>query len=58
MNEPIVPRDTIRELARQAADRGERLIHANPYPEGTEAHLRFEIDFWARERELNGEEYA
>lgn len=56
--EPIVSRDTIRDLARAAVESGKPLQQANPYPPETSAHRRFEIDYWARERELNGEAYA
>lgn len=56
--EPIVPRDVIRDLARQAADQGRQIHDANPYPYGTEAHAQFERDFWARDLEIQGETVA
>lgn len=56
--EPIVSRDEIRLLAWQAADEGRQIHEANPYPDGTAAHAQFERDFWARDRELQGETVA
>ncbi len=56
--EPIVSRDEIRLLAWQAAEEGRQIHEANPYPDGTAAHAQFERDFWARDRELQGETVA
>lgn len=47
-----VDRDTTRDLARDAADRGERCQDANPFPLGTTKHQNFEHDFLEREQEL------
>lgn len=53
--EPIVPRDVIREQARAAADKQFPKDEANPYPDGTAAHARFELDYLRREREISEE---
>jgi hypothetical protein len=58
MDEPIVARDVVRRLAVEAAERQQPLREANPYPAGSAASLSFEIAYWAREREPNGEAYA
>ncbi len=50
--EPIVSRDTIRDLARSAAELGQHVQISNPYPTGTAAHSAFEWDYWAAVREL------
>lgn len=50
--EPIVSRDTIRDLARAAADRGQNVNVANPYPTGSSAHAAFERDYWVAVHEL------
>lgn len=54
--EPIVSRDEIRCRAYDAADAQQAIHKANPYPPGSTAHRRFEIDCWARHRWLSGEE--
>jgi hypothetical protein len=51
--EPIVPRDTIRDLARQAVDDRRPMWEANPYPAGTAAHHQFERDYVERQLELS-----
>lgn len=48
MVEPIVLRETIRDLARAAANCGQDVQVANPYPAGTVAHECFVFDFTAR----------
>lgn len=55
--EPIVSRDVIRELARAAAQAGLNLYDngVNPYPAGTSAHHRFEMDYQECVREIAGE---
>lgn len=53
--EPIVPRDVIREMARAAAEKQTPKEAANPYPNGTAAHARFELDYLQREREITEE---
>lgn len=50
--EPIVARDTIRDLARAAADLGQHVHVANPYPPMSAAHHLFEVDYWAAVREV------
>lgn len=44
-----IDRDTIRDLAYAAADRGENRDEANPFAPGTTKHQNFEHDFIARE---------
>lgn len=56
MIEPIVSRDSIRDCARAAAESGQSINAANPYPPGTAAHIHFERDFWAAVRELEAVE--
>lgn len=53
--EPIVPRDEVRDLARAAADARLPKDEANPYPVGSDAHHRFELDYLQREREIHDE---
>lgn len=50
--EPIISRETIRDLARKAAERSENVNVANPYPADTAAHLSFERDYWVAVRDL------
>ena len=50
--EPIASRDTIRDLARSAAELGQHVHSTNPYPAGTAAAVHFERDYWAAVREL------
>ena len=50
--EPIVLRETIRDLARAAADLGQHVHFANPYPPLSAASTHFECDYWARVREV------
>jgi hypothetical protein len=50
--ETIVLRDTIRDLARKAAEAGQHHIQANPYPEGSAAHFQFELEWNAAALEL------
>ncbi len=52
MVEPIIARDTIRDLARAAAERCQNVHVANPYPSGSSAHAAFERDYWAAVHEL------
>lgn len=52
MVEPIVARDTIRDLARAAAERRQNIHTANPYPADSAAHTHFERDYWAAVHEL------
>lgn len=56
--EPIVSKDEIRRLAYEAADLQQSIHDSNPYPEGTRAHNCYQLCYWERERELNGESYA
>lgn len=56
--EPIVSKDDIWVAARKAADEQRSIHDSNPYPEGTRAHNQFQLFYWQRERELNGEETA
>lgn len=56
--EPIVDKDEIRRLAYEAAERQQPLHEANPYPEGCRARLCFELAYWERQRDLNGEATA
>ena len=56
MVEPIVSRDTIRDLARAAAERGQNVHVANPYPAGSAAAHHFDADYWAAVHELEIEE--
>lgn len=53
--EPIVARDHIRELARAAADLGQHVHVANPYPPLSAAHHLFEVDYWAAVHDLEAE---
>ena len=50
--EPIVARDTIRDLARAAAERRQNVHIANPYPADSAAHIHFERDYRAAVHEL------
>ena len=53
--EPIVSRESIRDLARIAANNGKNVHVANPYPAGTAAYVHFEGDCWAVVREIETE---
>lgn len=53
MVEPIVSREHIRDLARAAADSGQNVHIANPYPADSAAHSHFERDYWAAVHELD-----
>lgn len=55
-SEQIIARDTIRDLAHQAAEAGQHHIQANPYPEFSAAHLQFEHDWNAAVLELEEQE--
>lgn len=52
MTEPIVPRETIRQLARKAAATDRAIYDANPYPEHSAAHRAFEAEYWECVAEL------
>ena len=54
--EPIVSRDSIRDLARAAAAPDRPVQGVNPFPEHTTAHHQFETDYWAAVREREQQE--
>ena len=54
--EPIILRETIRDLARHAAQAGQHHVQANPYPEFSAAHIQFEHDWHAAVLELEAQE--
>lgn len=56
--EPIVSKDEIWRAASEAADKQQCIHESNPFPYGTQAHVTFQIYYWQRVRELNGEEYC
>lgn len=58
MTEPIVSRETIRDLARKAAATDRPVCDANPYPEHSAAYRHFECDYWACVREIEQMESA
>ncbi|WP_342617196.1 hypothetical protein [Rhodoferax sp. GW822-FHT02A01] len=52
MDGPIVSKDTIFEQARTAAELGQNVHVANPYPPMSAAHAAFERAYWAWVKEL------
>lgn len=50
--EPIVSREVIRDQARSAAELGQHVHVANPYPPLSAAHRHFECNYWARVHEV------
>lgn len=53
--EPIVSKDEIRRRAFEAAERQQPIHDANPYPEGCRSRLCFELAYWEKVRDLEGE---
>jgi len=53
--EPIISRETIRDLARAAANSGQNVNVANPYPPLSDAAIHWERDYWAAVREIEAE---
>ena len=47
-----VSREAIRDMAHAAAERGEHLADANPFPVGSRNNDHFALDFHQRDREL------
>lgn len=56
--EPIVSKAEIWERAKDAAEKQLCIHESNPFPEGMQAHSTYQLFYWQRERELNGETYS